>query len=75
MVPTHMDDAPETVLRLLSLIDSLPALNNEDRQELRVITWESYTAMVMTSAMLKSRNEVHELESWYTLPATEDIPK
>lgn len=65
-----MDDATETVLRLLSMIDSLPTLTNEDRQELRVITWESYISMAMTSAMLMARNEVRELESWYTSPST-----
>jgi hypothetical protein len=64
-----MDDAPETVLRLLSMIDSLPTLNNEDRQELRVITWESYVSFVMAYAMISAKSEVRELESWYTLPA------
>jgi hypothetical protein len=59
--------------RTMQLVDALPNLSNDDRQELRTMTWEYYMPMLAEAQVYQSMREVATLREWYNLPSTEQF--
>lgn len=74
MTPTTMLRAA-AVQDVLSIIDTLPSLTPDERQELRLLTWEQLLPMLMAASMTDTTREVQQLASWYDLPAISENPK
>ena len=75
MVPDNMHIMPREVERLMAIIEAIPVLTPEDRQELRVITWENYMAMTMAMHITATQRQVEQLQAWYDLPSETETPK
>jgi len=75
MVPDNMHIMPGEVERLMAIIEAIPVLTPEDRQELRVITWENYMSMTMAMHITATQRQVEQLQAWYDLPSETETPK
>ena len=59
--------------RTMQLVDALPNLSSDDRQKLRMMTWEYYMPMLAEAQVHQSMREVTTLREWYNLPSTEQF--
>jgi hypothetical protein len=63
----------ESLQQLMSVIETLPALSADDRQELRLTTWSYYVPLFMAAHLTQTKEEVDQLRRWYALPTSDSI--
>ena len=63
--PTEVIDS---LRQLLAVIDALPSLTDDDRQELRLSTWTYYVPLFMSAHLLQTQEEIDQLRQWYDMP-------